>query len=114
MAEWVVLELSSKADGEDPDLIRSSIRHQIKDAEVYLPVSVTKVGGDKVINYLVEGYAFIKRMHDDARYFRLEGSRYVQAVISHVGRGSNGRPVRQIACAKYSDIDRLRNQIHVE
>ena len=52
MAEWVVLELSSKADGEDPDLIRSSIRHQIKDAEVYLPVSVTKVGGDKVINYM--------------------------------------------------------------
>jgi 5'-3' exonuclease/transcription antitermination factor NusG len=114
MAEWVVLELSSKADGEDPDLIRLSIRHQIKDAEVYLPVSVTKVGGDKVINYLVEGYAFIKRMHDDARYFRLEGSRYVQAVISHVGRGSNGRPVRQIACAKDSDIDRFRNQIHVE
>ena len=114
MAEWVVLELSSKADGEDPDLIRSSIRHQIKDAEVYLPVSVTRVGGDRVINYLVEGYAFIKRMHDDARYFRLEGSRYVQTVISTIARGSNGRPVRQISCAKDSDIDRFRNQIHVE
>ena len=114
MSEWVVLELSSKADGEDPDFILASIRHQIKDADIYLPVSVTRVGGDRVINYLVDGYAFIRRAHDDARYFRLEGSRYVQTVISTVGRGSNGRPVRQIQCAKDSDIDRFRSQIHVE
>jgi len=112
--EWVVLELSPKADGEDPDNILASIHHHIKDAEVYLPVSVTRVGGDRVINYLVEGYAFVRREHTDDRYFRLEGSRYVQSIISHVGRGLNGRLVRQIACAHDTDIDRFRRQIHVE
>jgi DNA polymerase-1 len=113
MAEWVVLELSPKAEGEDPDFIRSSIRHMIRDAEVYIPVSVTKVGDDRVINYLVEGYAFIKRNHPDDKYFKLEGTRYVQTVISTVGR-ANGRAVRQVACAKDSDIDRFRSQIHAE
>jgi 5'-3' exonuclease/transcription antitermination factor NusG len=112
--EWVVLELSSKADGEDPDSILASIHHQIKDAEIYLPVSVTRVGGDRVVNYLVDGYAFIKREHTDDRYFRLESTRYVQSIISRIGRGINGRPVRQIACAKDSDIERFRSQIHVE
>jgi 5'-3' exonuclease/transcription antitermination factor NusG len=114
MSEWVVLELSSKADGEDPDFVLASIRHQIRDADIYLPVSVTRVGGDRVINYLVDGYAFIRRAHDDARYFRLEGSRYVQTILSHVGKDPNGRLVRQLACAKDSDIDRFRSQIHVE
>jgi len=113
MAEWVVLELSPKAEGEDPDFIRASIRHMIKDAEVYIPVSVTKVGDDRVINYLVDGYAFIRRAHPDDKYFKLEGSRYVQTVISSVGR-ANGRAVRQLACATDADIDRFRNQIHAE
>lgn len=113
MAEWVVLELSPKAEGEDPDFIRTSIRHQIRDAEVYIPVSVTKVGDDRVVNYLVDGYAFIKRAHTDDKYFRLEGSRYVQTVISTIGR--NGRhAVRQLACASDADIDRFRQQIHTE
>lgn len=113
MAEWVVLELSQKAEGEDPDFIRTSIRHQIRDAEVYIPVSVTKVGDDRVVNYLVDGYAFIKRAHPDDKYFRLEGSRYVQTVISTVGR-NGGRAVRKLACASDADIERFRLQIHVE
>jgi 5'-3' exonuclease/transcription antitermination factor NusG len=120
MAEWVVLELSPKAEGENPDFIRTSIRHQIRDAEVYIPCSVTKreaghTGENTVVvNWLVDGYAFIKRVHPDDKYFRLEGSRYVQAVISNVGRGVNGRPVRQLACATDADIDRFRQQIHTE
>ena len=114
MAEWVVLELSPKAEGEDPDLIRTSIRHQIRDAEVYIPVSVTKVGDDKLVTYLVDGYAFIKRNHPDDKYFRLEGSRYVQTVISTIGRGDRGRPVRTLSCATDADIDRFKGQVHAE
>jgi 5'-3' exonuclease/transcription antitermination factor NusG len=114
MTEWVVLELSPKAEGEDPDLIRASIRHMLRDAEIYIPASVTKVGEDRVVNYLVDGYAFIKRAHADDRYFRLEGSRYVQTVISNVGRGPNGKSIRQLACLKDADIERFRGQIHAE
>ena len=113
MAEWVVLELGPKAENEDPDFIRASIRHQIKDAEVYIPVSVTKVGEDRVINYLVDGYAFIRRAHPDEKYFRLEGSRYVQAVISSSAR-VNGRLIRTLACASDADIARFRGQVHAE
>jgi 5'-3' exonuclease/transcription antitermination factor NusG len=113
MAEWVVLELSPKAENEDPDFIRASIRHMIKDAEVYIPVSVTKVGEDRVINYLVDGYAFIRRAHPDEKYFRLEGSRYVQTVISSATR-VNGRMIRTLACASDSDIARFRGQVHAE
>ncbi len=113
MAEWVVLELSPKAEGEDPDLVRTSIRHMIRDAEVYIPVSVTKVGEDRVVNYLVDGYAFIKRAHPDDKYFRLEGSRYVQTVISSVAR-VNGRNLRTLACATDADINRFKQQIHAE
>lgn len=113
MAEWVVLELSPKAEGEDPDFIRTSIRHQIRDAEVYIPVSVTRVGEDRVINYLVDGYAFIKRAHPDDKYFRLEGTRYVQNVVSNIVR-VNGRSQRSPACATDADIGKFRQQIHAE
>lgn len=113
MNEWVVLELSPKADGEDPDLIRQSIRHQIRDAEVYLPVSVTKLGDDKLINYLMEGYAFVRRAHPDEKYYRLEGSRYVQTVLTKTDR-SGSRPVRVLACATEADITRFKNQIFAQ
>lgn len=109
--EWVVLELSPKAEGEDPDFIRASIRHQIRDAEIYLPVSVTNVGEDRLINYLVDGYAFIKRAQPDEKYYKLEGSRYVQSVITKIDR-SGYRAVRKLACATDADIDRFKSQIH--
>ena len=83
----------------------------IRDAEVYLPVSVTKVGEDRLINYLVDGYAFVKRVHPDERYFKLEGSRYVQMIITKTER-VNGRPIRRLACATDADIDRFKSQIH--
>lgn len=113
VSEWVVLELSAKAEGEDPDLIRSSIRHMIRDAEVYLPVSVVHMGDDRVVNYLVDGYAFIRRVHPDEKYYRLEGSRYVQSVITKVNRHA-GRSVRALACATDADIDRFRSQVYKE
>jgi len=94
------------AEGEDPALIRSAIRATIRDAEVFVPASVTQVGEDRVINYLVDGYAFIKRAHPDEKYFRLEDTRYVQAVVRDPG--SRGR---RLACVTDRDIDKFRRQI---
>ena len=106
MSEWVILELGPMAEGEDPALIRSAIRATIRDAEVFVPASVTQVGEDRVINYLVDGYAFIKRAHPDEKYFRLEDTRYVQAVVRELG--SRGR---RLACITDRDIDKFRRQI---
>jgi 5'-3' exonuclease/transcription antitermination factor NusG len=111
--QWVVLELGPKAEGEDPDHIRASIRHSIRDAEVFIPASVTKNGEDKVIQYLMEGYAFVKRTHPDHTYLRLENTKYVQAVLRQPSVGG-GRNVKQIASISDREIDRFRSQIRVE
>jgi len=106
MNEWVVLELGPMAEGEDPALIRASIRGMIRDAEVFVPASVTQIGEDRMVTYLVDGYAFIKRAHPDEKYFRLEGTRYVQAVV----RDTRTRG-RRAACVTDRDIDKFRRQV---
>lgn len=110
-AEWVVLELTSKADGEDPDLVRASIRHLLRDAEVFVPASVVQRGEARVVSYLMEGYAFIRRTHPDERYFRLEGSKYVQAIVTTTDLETK---TRRVSCVYDRDIDRFRAQIHVQ
>ena len=102
---WVVLELGPKAENEDPDLIRRSIRHMIRDAEVFIPAAVTTVDEEKTYRYLVEGYAFIRRTHTDQVYLRLIGTRYVNAVLR------NGR---QLATISQKEIDKMRTQVRAE
>src|SRR5260370_988342 len=109
-SDWVVLELGPKAEGEDPDLIRQSIRHLLRDAEVFIPAMITQVGGDRVVQYLLEGYAFIPRDHPDGGYYRLEGSKYVQSIITNTDR-SKYRPVRRIASVPEAEVTKLRRQI---
>lgn len=100
-----MLELSSKADGEDPDLVRRSIRHSVRDAEVFIPAAVTTVGEDKVVRYLVEGYAFVKKARPDNDYMRLVGTRYVNALLKHG---------RELATVSPSEIERMRSQVRAE
>ncbi len=114
MTEWVVLELGPKAEGEDPDLVRASIRHSIRDAEVFIPASITKMGEERVIQYLVEGYAFIRRAHPDATYMRLENTKYVQTVLRHPISLNGGRPIKQIAVVSDAEIEKFRGQIREE
>jgi 5'-3' exonuclease/transcription antitermination factor NusG len=114
MAEWVVLELSPRAEGEDPEIIRRAVRNSIRGAEVFVPASVTKKGQDKVIQYLVDGYAFVLRNHPDQAYYRLEGTRYVQGIISSVVTSAKGKPQRKISCVLTADIDRLKSQIKAD
>jgi 5'-3' exonuclease/transcription antitermination factor NusG len=113
MSEWVILELSSRAENEDPTLIQASIRHLIRDAEVFIPASVTQVGEDRLINYLVDGYAFIKRSLPDDKYLRLEGSRYIQAVVTQSVR-TGLRSRRILSCIHDDDIAKFKRQIHVQ
>lgn len=112
--EWVVVELSPRAEGEDPELIRASIRHLIRDAEVFLPVSVSQLGDDRVIHYLVDGYAFIRRVSPEPKYLRLEGTKYVQSIITRVVYNPSDRPVRELACVGDDAIDRFKSQLFTE
>lgn len=102
---WIVLELGPKAEGEDPDLVRRSIRHVVKDAEVFIPAAVTSVGEEKVVRYLVEGYAFIRRTQPDATYMRLAGTRYVNSLL---------KTGRQLATVSHTEIERMRLQVRSE
>jgi 5'-3' exonuclease/transcription antitermination factor NusG len=112
--QWVILALSSKADGEDPDLVRRSIAYAVRGAEVFIPAAITQVGEDRVIHYLVEGYAFIRHQHPDNAYNRLENSKYVAGVITKIVRLTGQRPTRQLAFVTTADIEKMRRQIHVE
>jgi 5'-3' exonuclease/transcription antitermination factor NusG len=114
MTEWVVLELGPKAEGADPEHVRASIRHSIRDADVFIPASITKIGEERVIQYLVEGYAFVKRAHPDATYMRLENTKYVQTVLRHPVSLNRGRPIKQIAVISDAEIDKFRGQIRSE
>jgi len=106
VSDWVVLELTPRSEGEDPDLIRRSIRNTLKrkDIEVFVPAAVTQVGDDRVVHYLVEGYVFV-RHESSVDYLRLEGSRFVQTVLSTGVRRKALSTVRDV------DINRMRAQI---
>ncbi len=109
MGEWIVLELNPRGEQEDPDLVRAAISHSLKEAEIFVPAAVTQVGDDRVIHYLMDGYAFVRvdgRQPTD--YFRLEGSRYVQTVLVRPGPGSRAR---RLSLVKDQAILRMRDQI---
>ncbi len=113
--QWVILELSSKAEGEDPDIVRRSITYAVKGAEVFIPAAVTQIGEDRVVHYLVDGYAFIRHKHPDTLYNRLDNSKYVQKVLTKIVKPENGgRPVRQLAFVENSAIDKMKRQIQSE
>lgn len=106
--EWVVLELNPRSEREDPDLIRSSISHSLKSADIFVPAAVTQVGDDRVVHYLMDGYAFVRHDRQPTDYFKLEGSRYVQNVLVRSGSGSRHR---RISTIPDRDVVRMKDQI---
>lgn len=112
--QWVILELSSKADGEDPDLVKKSITCSLKGAEIFIPAAITQVGADRVVHYLVEGYAFIRHTFEQKAYMRLENTRYVQSVLTTISRAAGGRPTKNLSFVTDADIEKMRRQIHRE
>lgn len=103
---WVVLQLNSRSEGEDPDVVAKSIRGALgRGAEVFLPAEVTEISGDKAVHYLVEGYAFV-RHSSVGDYRRADNTRFVQTVL----RGQGGK----LAIVPDSDIESLRRQLKKE
>lgn len=109
--QWVVLELTSKAEGEDPDVVRASIRHHIRDAEVFVPASVVQRGDVREYHYLVDGYAFVLHKHPDPIYNRLEDTKYV---LGPLYRHTGSRREKRLATVSSTEIDKFRSQIKVE
>lgn len=108
MAQWVVLELTSRGEQEDPDFVRKAIATSLKGAEVFLPATVAQVGDDRVVHHLMDGYAFVKLDRQPTDYFRLEGTRYVQTILVKPGAGSR---YRRISTVEDRDILQMRDQI---
>lgn len=82
--DWSCLVLTPRSDGEDPDIITRAIKGALKypEAEVFVPAAVTQIGEDRVVQYLMVGYAFVR--NPGPRLKNLEGSRYVQGVLGSV------------------------------
>lgn len=100
---WIVLELSSRSDGENPSLIQQSIQNTLgKGAEVFIPAAVTEIGGDNIIHYLINGYAFIRGAFERPALRRLENTRYVQAVLRE------GTELAQVTDAA---VEKMRKQL---
>lgn len=109
--QWVVLELNSKAENEDPDMVRASIRHHIRDAEVFIPASIVQRGEQRVYHYLVDGYAFIKHRYPESYYRRLIETKYV---LSPLFVPSSSSKERKLATITSLEIDKFRSQIKIE
>jgi len=109
--EWVILELGPMAEGEDPDLVAASIRHHLgPKAIVFIPAVVTQVGEDRVVTYLVEGYAFVKLPvlpKLASSLSRLDDTRYVQGVVRHPSDN------RSVALVHDRDIEKFKRQMRL-
>lgn len=106
---WVVLELTSRSESEDPEVVQKAILNALGGlVEVFLPAEVTEIGGDRVVHYLVGGYAFVRPLNPEKPpvYSKAENTRFVQSVL--VGRH------KEPAMVPDADIDRMRHQLKLE
>lgn len=109
--QWVVLELTAMAEGEDPEVIRASICHHIRDAEVFVPASVVKRGDTRIYQYLVDGYAFMLHKHPEHIYSRLTETKYVQGVL-YTPTGK--RKEKVLSTISSTQINEFKSKIKVE
>lgn len=108
---WVVLQLSDKADGVDPDLIRASIRRYLPGATVSIPSTVSQEDSTREHKHVWSGYAFVKHAYPESNYQRLKHTLYVERVL----REANGNlalvvdlPLELVAASQEPDGPRLR------
>jgi 5'-3' exonuclease/transcription antitermination factor NusG len=104
---WLILELSPRSEGEDPDIIRQSISGILKGAEVFIPAAITQVGDDRVVHYLVDGYAFVRQDRKENDFRRLENSRYVQTILINPANHT-------MATVSDVEIERMRSKVLAE
>ncbi len=109
--DWVIIELNPRGDGEDPDILVRSIQHVLgKTAEIFVPALISQVAEEKLVKYLWEGYLFVRRTFPDAHYFRLEGTRFVERILTQPGPGRE----RRLSIITSREVDKLRKQIKAE
>ncbi len=111
LSKWVVVELTVRGDKENPKDVRGAIIKLLRGGEVYIPAVETQIGDDKVVHYLVKGYAFIKHDFDDNHYFRLENTRFVNTVLAAPGSSSGQR---KVATVENSYIEDMQEKIRAE
>lgn len=109
--EWVVLELTSQGEDEDPEVLRKAFSRILKGGEVFIPAAISIVGDSRVVHKLIDNYVFVKRTFPDPFFLKLEGTRYVSCVLTVSG---NSSIQRRIACVSEADIEKMRRQIYVE
>ena len=109
---WLILELGPHAEGEDPDLIRRSIQHVVRNADVFIPAVVTTSGTNRVFQYVVEGYAFVRQDRPQNAFLKLSNTRFVQSVLVDSARRING--ACSLATISEAEIDRMRKRIQQE
>lgn len=111
MLKWVVIELTSKGDKENPDEVCKALQKVLRGADVYIPAVETQIGDDTVVHYLMRGYAFIKHTFEDRLYFRLENTKYVQMVLAAPGSSLSNR---KVATVENSYIEDMQEKIRAE
>ena len=105
---WVVYTLTPRGEKENPEVIRKAVVKVLRNAEVYVPAVETTIGDDRVIHYLMQGYAFVRKdQRPDKEYFRLENGKYIQSVVL---RGSH----RELGLAEDSEIETMKEQVRAE
>lgn len=111
MGSWVILELTPKGEKESPQAIQRTITKVLRGAEVYVPAVETLIGEDRSIHYLMHGYAFVRKDRPDGDYFRLEGGKIVQSVLTTPGSTLHNK---KVATVDQAYIEEMREQIRAE
>src|SRR5262245_25976485 len=84
--EWIVVELTQYGEKETPEEVLAAATKILGKCDVYIPAVETRVGDDKVIHYLMPGYAFVRKERADRDYRRLEDTRLFQSVLRRSGK----------------------------
>lgn len=107
-SEWIVVELTSRSESEDPDVVEDALRSVIgKDVEIFLPAVVTVSGSDRDYIWVMKGYAFVRRTCPDSHFLRLDNARYVSHVLTEYGP----RNQKKLASITDSEIQALRRKV---
>jgi transcription antitermination factor NusG len=114
VSNWVVLELTSQGEDEDPEILRSALLRSFKGADLFIPASISIVGDSRVVHKLIDNYVFIRKELPDSSYFKVEGSKYISTVLSTNTVGVRNGGTRKTLTIRDADISKMRRQIEVE
>ena len=111
---WVALELTHHGEKlVEEGTLDSELRRLLdveEDWPVFVPARVYEKNGKRVTVHLMEGYAFMGTGLDEVRYFRLEGSKLVEQIMS--SRGARG--IRRLETIHDSQVSDLRRRLSEE